>query len=450
MSFLLKKVQENTEKCFQSPEKLQFLLAVSGGMDSMILLDVFHKLSLSFHIAHANFQLRGEESNQDEAFVLEQGKKYLSDISKIHIKRFDTQKEHEKTKDTSLQMLARKLRYEWFYELLNQHNLDYLVTAHHADDNIETFFLKLFRKSPQGLAGMDILSENKIFRPLLTSFHTEIQQYAKENNILYREDSSNAKDDYLRNHIRHHLIPFIETHYPQAKSAILDTMHYQKDLNTLAHAYADEIWKNSVSKYEDCYTIDLTKLKEYPIQVQQILPWHFADRFRIGMKQFEQFKHLFEPETQTGKQMLTESYKAVRYKKSIQIFPVNIFDQPATRLFRMYPVVHNPAVIAAITEKNVLIRSDDFSNKPYSSHFFNEATYIRFWHHGDKIIYKGNKTLIADLIPEYQITPYQKEYLYVVTKMLPSTETTENDLPRFTEVILFVIFCPNSILLQLK
>jgi tRNA(Ile)-lysidine synthase len=453
MSFLLKKVQEILHGKLNNHENYQFLLAVSGGIDSMVLLSVFHHLGLNFHVAHANFQLRSEESNQDELFVREQSKKYDIPYSKIHIKKFDTMQEHEKTKDTSVQMLARKLRYEWFYTLLEQYQLNYVVTAHHADDNIETFFLKLFRKSPQGMAGMDWVSEKKIFRPLLTSFRNEIEQYATENNISYREDSSNTKDDYLRNHIRHHLVPFIETNYPQAKNAILNTMQYQKDLNTLAYAYTDEIWKNTVSKYEDCYTIDLIKLQQYSKSIQEILPWHFAERFCIGMKQFEQFKHLFDIETPSGKEMVTKSYKAVRYKKSIQVFPPN-----EQNIIKRYYTHENVSVLRHLPKEYILIGSDNF-NKNDGNSFWNNVSKIRRWFAGDKILHKGKEKLVADLIPEYHITTYQKEYLYMAIRIIVEPAPMDNIITKryshqnnhiYKEVINFIFFCPNSVLLQLK
>ncbi len=453
MSFLLKKVQESIERNTQLFEKQKFLLAVSGGIDSMVVLDIFNKLNLSFEVAHVNFQLRGEESNQDELFVIEQCKKYSLEASKIHIQRFDTIKEHEKTKDTSIQMLARKLRYQWFFTLMQEHKIDYLVTAHHADDNIETFFVKLFRKSPQGIAGMDELSSNGILRPLLNVFRNEIQEYALENSILYREDSSNLKEDYLRNHIRHYLVPFIENHYPQAKNAILDTMKYQKDLNTLAYAYVSEIWQKVVSQYDECHIIDLTTLYKYPQNIQDVLPWHFAEGLGIGMKQFDQFKHLFDPKTSTGKEMVTQTHKAVRYKQSIQVFPLN--KHAVEETIRCYYTNTNQAVLSEIPRENILIYSDTFKLNEIK-YFFEGIVKIRKWCPGDRIFHKGKYKLIADLIPEYEITPYQKEYLYcAITTYTKNAEkhpifNPDGSKLEFSIEIMFVFYCPNSILLQLK
>lgn len=448
MSFLLKKVQQIIEKNLNNNPNAHFLLAVSGGIDSMVLLNIFHHLGLYFHVAHANFQLRGEESLQDERFVIQQCKNYSIAPLQIHVKRFDTTQEHEKTKDTSIQMIARKLRYEWFFTLLQEYSLHYLVTAHHADDNIETFFLKLFRKSRQGLAGMDILSEHHIFRPLLTSFRSEIEQYAQQNNILYREDTSNAKDDYLRNHIRHYLVPFIENHYPQAKTAILETMQYQKENDKLADEYVSQIWQQAVSVYQDSHTIDLSILEQYPKTTQDILPWHFAQKLGLDLKQFEQFKHLFALDTKTGKEMLTQTYKAVRYKKTIQVFPINKQD-------KSYTVKENAEVLSQISKEQILIRSDFFTKE--KEYLFADIAKIQRWYAGAKILHHGKYKLIADLIPEYHITPYQKEYMYLAIKI--DIQKDNSNISRLVKSssplgiireIDFVFFCPNSILLQLK
>lgn len=452
MSFLLKKVQQVIEKNINNNQNTHFLLTVSGGIDSMVLLDIFYQLGLCFHVAHANFQLRGEESLQDEVFVIEQSKNYGIVPSQIHVKRFDTTQEHEKIKDTSIQMIARKLRYEWFFTLLQEYSLNYLVTAHHADDNIETFFLKLFRKSLHGLSGMSIISNKGIFRPLLTSFRNEIQEYAQQNNILYREDSSNLKQEYLRNHIRHYLIPFIENHYPQAKTAILQTMQYQKENDKLTQEYVSQIWQQAVSVYQDSHIIDLSILEQYPKTVQDLLPWHFAQKLGLDLKQFEQFKHLFALDTKTGKEMVTQTYKAVRYKKTIQVFPRNKQD---TESIKSYTVKENAEVLSQISKEQILIRSDFF--KEEKEHLFVGIAKIQRWYAGAKILHHGKYKLIADLVPQYHITPYQKEYMYLAirTDMQKDNSTlsrlVKSSFPLgIIEEIDFVFFCPNSILLQFK
>ncbi len=181
----------------------KWLLAVSGGMDSMVLLNLCHQAGFNISVAHCNFNLRGEESDADAQFVKDT-------CSRLKIpyfeKHFDT-KSYASTHGISTQMAARDLRYAWFNELLKEQNLDQLAVAHHAQDNLETVLLNLARgTSISGLRGMLPKSVN-IIRPLLGFEREEIENFAKQEGIEWREDSSNASDNYKRNYLRHQIIP---------------------------------------------------------------------------------------------------------------------------------------------------------------------------------------------------------------------------------------------------
>ena len=173
----------------------KLLLATSGGLDSMVMAHLFHQLDYTIALAHCNFQLRGLESFGDQKFVQEYAD--ANDIP-VFITQFDTQAFANDYK-LSTQVAARDLRYNWFYELLETEDFDYVLTAHHADDNIETFLINLSRGT--GLDGLTgIPAENgSVIRPLLLFSREEITNYAKENKIEWREDSSNASNKYVRN-----------------------------------------------------------------------------------------------------------------------------------------------------------------------------------------------------------------------------------------------------------
>tara|TARA_R110000796_G_scaffold159169_4_gene275925 strand:+ start:46654 stop:47970 length:1317 start_codon:yes stop_codon:yes gene_type:complete len=181
----------------------KWLLAVSGGMDSMVLLNLCHQAGFNISVAHCNFNLRGEESDADAQFVKDT-------CSKLKIPYFEKHfgtKEYASEHRISTQMAARDLRYAWFNELLSEQNLDQLAVAHHAQDNLETVLLNLARgTSISGLRGMLPKSGN-IVRPLLSFERSEIKNFAKQENIEWREDSSNASDNYKRNYLRHQVIP---------------------------------------------------------------------------------------------------------------------------------------------------------------------------------------------------------------------------------------------------
>lgn len=183
----------------------RILLAVSGGVDSMVLMSLFYQSGYHIGVAHCNFGLRGEESDEDELLVEKQATGYGLEF---YNRRFDTVGEMERTGE-SMEMAARRLRYEWFEQLCVEHGYTKIAIAHHADDSTETFFINLLRGT--GLRGLTGISSTngRVFRPLLFASRREISEYAVANRIPFREDSSNRSTKYLRNKIRLGLIPRI-------------------------------------------------------------------------------------------------------------------------------------------------------------------------------------------------------------------------------------------------
>lgn len=182
------------------------LLAVSGGVDSMAMLDLFVRGGINVGVAHCNFCLRGPEADEDEAMVDEVSRKLGVEHFNI---RFDTESE-VKASGESVQMVCRRLRYDWFNELSREHGYTKIAIAHHSDDSIETFFINLIRGTGlRGLTGINVTHKN-IIRPILFSTRKEILDYALNNDIWYREDSSNRSTKYLRNKIRLGLLPRVK------------------------------------------------------------------------------------------------------------------------------------------------------------------------------------------------------------------------------------------------
>lgn len=190
-----------------APETSTYLLAVSGGADSMVLAHIFNDLGLQFQIAHINYKLRGEDSDLDQ--------KVVQDFCKNNSIKFHLYEVSDKDNkpENSIQLWARELRYAFFRKICEKENLDFLVTAHHLNDQLETFIINLSKASGiNGLAGIPG-NDNNILRPLLPFGKEEIYAFAKEHHIEYREDLSNQKNDYLRNKIRHDVVPkLLETH----------------------------------------------------------------------------------------------------------------------------------------------------------------------------------------------------------------------------------------------
>ncbi len=205
------------------------LLTVSGGVDSMVMMRLFHRLGMNCSVAHCNFQLRGEESDEDENFVRQKSK----DINfPVFVTRFETT-EYADENQLSIQMAARELRYTWFEKLAKVHHFNFIAVAHNRDDSMETFFINLGRGSGiSGLTGIRAVSGN-IIRPLLFACRTEIMEYATDNVIKFREDSSNSSDKYLRNYIRHQVIPVLEEVFPKFRDTLSHNIEKLTDANEI-------------------------------------------------------------------------------------------------------------------------------------------------------------------------------------------------------------------------
>ena len=200
----LLKFQKLLEQMLHQPQQKTYLLAVSGGVDSMVLADLFQVSGFDFHIAHINYHLRNEDSNLDQKLVFDFCEKHKIQFHLYEVSENDNQPEN------SIQNWARELRYRYFRKIQEKENLDYIVTAHHLNDQLETFIINLSKASGiRGLSGIP-QNENGIIRPLLGFSKNEIYDFAKENQIDFREDQSNQKTDYLRNKIRHHIVPELE------------------------------------------------------------------------------------------------------------------------------------------------------------------------------------------------------------------------------------------------
>lgn len=236
----------------------KLLVAISGGLDSVTLAHLCHKLGLDIALAHCNFNLRGAESDADEAFVLQ----FAEDLNvECFIERFNTST-FAKEQKLSTQMAARKLRYDWFNLLAKEMEFDYILTAHHADDNLETFLINLSRGTGlEGLTGIPEINNN-IARPLLTFSRDEIEVYAKSNNLKWREDSSNTSTKYLRNKLRHEVIPILKGINPQLLQNFNKTQTYLQDSSEIIDDYIEEVSDAVISEVNgDSIKFNIAKIE---------------------------------------------------------------------------------------------------------------------------------------------------------------------------------------------
>ena len=242
---------------FKQGDKL--LLAISGGMDSVCLAHVLKKLGYHLELVHCNFQLRGEESLGDEKFVKHLG---IDLDYEVKVKRFSIDKKKE-----SVQLQARNLRYKWFAELQKENDAC-LLTAHHKSDVLETFLINLGRGTGlEGLHGILPKNDRNIVRPFLAVTKEEIEEYCKANDIQYREDSSNASDAYVRNKLRHKVIPSLKEIFPDIEERLWDTTTRVKESEDLLKANVSYAWEDCIIEGTKGLEIDMEKVntQENPV-----------------------------------------------------------------------------------------------------------------------------------------------------------------------------------------
>lgn len=233
------------------------LLAVSGGVDSMVMAELFLRSKLPFAVAHCNFQLRGEDADKDEVLVNEWCAK--NEVP-FHNVRFDTDAKVKEWKK-GIQETARILRYEWLEQIRKENNYSAIATAHHANDNAETLLMNLFKGT--GISGLHGIQEvnGHIIRPLLFAERNDIKDYAQEQNVIYREDASNASDKYLRNAVRHKMIPLAEELFSGAVSNLNASIKRFAEAELLYRKAVNKELKKLVDKRGNDIYISILKLK---------------------------------------------------------------------------------------------------------------------------------------------------------------------------------------------
>jgi tRNA(Ile)-lysidine synthase len=310
---MIQKFTAHINENFPYLKDKKLLIAISGGLDSIVLMNLCNEIKLNISLAHCNFKLRNTESDLDEEFV----KKLSQNTYKqIFIKKFDT-KSHSKTNKLSTQIAARELRYTWFQELSKEHNFDFILTAHHADDNLETFLINLTRGSGlEGFAGIPEKNEN-IIRPLLPFSRAEILQYATENQLEWREDSSNATTKYLRNNIRHQVIPILKEINPSLLDSFANTVQYLQDAQQIIDDTIEEISTKIVSEKEGILFFDVSKInqlsnpKAYLYQLlkkYQFTEWNNVVELLVG---------------QTGKQVFSKSHVLLKDREFLVLSKIS-------------------------------------------------------------------------------------------------------------------------------
>ena len=316
MENLLNRFIEQVEKERLFTKKDRLLIAISGGLDSVVLADLASQLGNAVILAHCNFNLRGEESNRDEKFVQAFAQKVGLELM---IKGFDTEK-YALENAVSIQHAARDLRYAWFQSIIAEGKADLILTAHHADDNIETLAMNFFRGTGlQGLEGIPLIN-GVIRRPLLSFLKSELTDYAKQRGLQFVEDSSNELDKYTRNHFRLNILPLLEKAYPSVKENLLNNISRFKQVNNLYKYSVSQLLKKQVVKTGEEQKIPVAKLKEF---AHTSLLFEWVREFGFQEKQLEQIFGLLDAESGKYVKAITASYQIFKHRNWLVISPEN-------------------------------------------------------------------------------------------------------------------------------
>jgi tRNA(Ile)-lysidine synthase len=291
----------------------KILLAVSGGLDSVVMLHLFKEAGFSVGVAHCNFQLRGKDSEEDEGFVRQICEKLSVPV---FVKRFDTQA-YAWENSLSIQMAARELRYAWFDHLLDENQYGSLATGHHFDDTVETILLNWTKGSSlEGLTGIPVKNK-KVIRPILFATREQVQKYATEKGIQWREDQSNLTDDYQRNFIRHQVIPKLKELNPSLETTLHMGIEKLKGDIELLH-FQVEAWKREfMSVSGEKITIAKKGFDSFPEGVH--LLWRCIKEYEFNFEQAREIIHGLHG--QSGKRFLSPSYQLVIDRENLILSP---------------------------------------------------------------------------------------------------------------------------------
>lgn len=402
------------EKAFKDLVKSDFpylgtskiLVAVSGGVDSVVLAHLCKTAKLDFSLAHCNFNLRYEESDADELFVED-----LADALEVNIftESFDTERYAEEAK-ISIQMAARDLRYNWFDQLSATLNFDYILTAHHANDNLETFLINLVRGT--GLEGFTgIKSENeKVIRPLINFSRSEIEDYAKKQNIQWREDSSNASSKYLRNQIRHQIVPVLEEMNPQFLKTFSQTQDHLKESFDLIEDYIGLLYSRIVSTTSHGYQLKIEALEKIPHT--KAVMYQLLKSF--GFTQWDDVYNLLK--SQPGKMVFSENYRLVRDREFLILT-----ERPSVKEDLTYTIPQEEDIVMLPMGTFAMSDVDEIAETAHSCIYvdkdvLNFPLTLRKWREGDSFYpfgMKGKKKL-SDYFQDKKLTLPEKEETWLL------------------------------------
>jgi tRNA(Ile)-lysidine synthase len=388
---------------FHPSDKL--LLAVSGGVDSMVLLHLLTSLGYRIGVAHCNFQLRGEESSADALFVKSTAEKWNVPF---FVKQFETKEEAER-RGESIQMAARTLRYSWFEEIRAENGFDFILTAHHQNDVVETVIFNLVKGT--GLTGLHgiLPKREKIVRPLLFARKEELEHIAIEHHLVWREDSSNASDKYARNLLRNQIIPLLKQINPNIEEAVFQTSQHVRASERLLYHLLEER-KEKVTAVKEAYlTIDVKRVQEE--LDHRLLLFHILGEYGFGHATISDISD----STQIGAVFYSPTHRLLR-------------DRDVWVLDQLDPISMEPVFLNADTRTHSWRNGREVTIEKSRNWSFEKGRVVldferlefpllvRRWEKGDRFVpfgMKGSK-LVSDFLIDEKLNLFEKEKVLVL------------------------------------
>lgn len=388
--------------------KGKILIAVSGGIDSVVLAHLCHQLDMDFAMAHCNFKLRGKESDDDEQFVQKLGQHFKT---AVFTTPFDTEayaKNHKK----SIQIAARELRYQWFQELLAQHQLGYVLTAHNTNDNLETFIINLTRGSGlEGFTGIPPVND-KTVRPLLAFSRDQIMMHAIKNGIEWREDKSNTSIKYIRNKVRHKILPVLQDINPNMLDSFKRTIAHlnesQDIVNTEVQRVSEKVVINDGSGLIKIDIQALLQLEHPKAYIYQLLK-------KYEFTEWNDIENLLT--AQSGKQVFAKEYRLLKDRHFLILSKIHekTSDNASHEISEIDNTIDLPIPLhfQSTTEKEVKGSAEVLVDKD----LLNFPLHVRKWSHGDYLCpigMRGTKKL-SQLFKDKKLSLIDKEKVWLLT-----------------------------------
>lgn len=406
---MLKRFEVNINKnnLFSKTDKL--LVAFSGGVDSVVLADLLHKSGYNIELAHCNFQLRGQEAKDDTAFC-ENFAKAMN--VPFHVMYFDT-KTYAAENKLSIQMAARELRYNWFRSLKTEHHFDYILTAHHANDNIETLFVNLIRGT--GIKGLQGIPEkqHEMVRPLLFATKEDIREYAAQQKLECREDSSNQEVKYKRNFIRHQIVPELKKLNPAIEETIHTSVQFFKQSAEIVSEYAQLKFQSICKKENEQLFINIELLLKEKQKETLLFEWLCNKQFKTS--QIQQLSEALMTEDRVGKQFSSATHKLVIDRTYIIVKAISQEDIKEYIILSHDDIKHLP-----ISLKFEETNDSTFSkNKHEICIPFSDTTFplkLRRWKQGDKFKPFGMDGFkkLSDFFKDQKLSLFEKESVWIL------------------------------------